>query len=419
MNNQSQQKQEAVETIQRKLLGRKLNYKEIYNLMDQISHHRVSNILTTYFVAASFKEGFSTNELFYLTKAMVETGTKLNFEGIVADKHSIGGLPGTRTTMIIVPIIAAAGFTIPKTSSRAITSPAGTADVMECFSKVTFSTNEIKKIVTQVGGCIVWGGHLGIAPADDIIIRVEEPLSFESFDKVVLSIMAKKIAVSTNHLIIDIPVGKTMKVHHLTDAEKIGKKFISLGERFGIKVIIDINRTEEPAGSGIGPILEGIDVLKVLEQKKDRPLALEERSLNLAGKLLDICYQDAKINKNGLKEAKKLLQNKSALKKFHEIIKAQNGNNQINSESIKIKSKLTEINAEITGKIKRLNIHNLSLISKLLGAPNDKFAGIFLKKRINDKIEKHEPILTFYSNNSYNLKEAKITLKNFPIYSYE
>ena len=141
MNNQSQQKQEAVETIQRKLLGRKLNYKEIYNLMDQISHHRLSNILTTYFVAASFKEGFSTNELFYLTKAMVETGTKLNFEGIVADKHSIGGLPGTRTTMIIVPIIAAAGFTIPKTSSRAITSPAGTADVMECFSKVTFESN--------------------------------------------------------------------------------------------------------------------------------------------------------------------------------------------------------------------------------------------------------------------------------------
>ncbi|MEK7071204.1 MAG: thymidine phosphorylase, partial [Patescibacteria group bacterium] len=103
----------AVKTIQKKLLGKRLNYREIYNLMDEIAHERLSDVLTTYFVAAAFKEGFSADELYYLTKAMVETGTKLHFDGIVADKHSVGGVAGTRTTMIVVPIIAAAGFVIP------------------------------------------------------------------------------------------------------------------------------------------------------------------------------------------------------------------------------------------------------------------------------------------------------------------
>ena len=157
--------------------------------MDEIAKERLGDVLTTYFVAAGFKDGFSSDELYYLTKAMVETGTVLDFKGIVADKHSIGGVAGTRTTMIVVPIVTAVGFLMPKTSSRAITSPAGTADVMEILAKVNFTPEQIKKIVNDVGGCIVWGGHLGIAPADDVIIRIEEPLSFESFDKIIVSIM--------------------------------------------------------------------------------------------------------------------------------------------------------------------------------------------------------------------------------------
>ena len=192
----------ALDTIKKKLVGKTLTYKEIYNLMDEISHKRLSDVLTAYFVAAGFSEGFTPDELYYLTKAIVKTGTELKFDGIVADKHSIGGVAGTRATMIVVPIIAAAGFKIPKTSSRAITSPAGTADVMEVFANVTFTPEQITNIVNKTGGCIVWGGHLGIAPADDVIIQVEEPLSFESMDKVIVSIMAKKIAVGANHLIL-------------------------------------------------------------------------------------------------------------------------------------------------------------------------------------------------------------------------
>lgn len=409
----------AMETIQKKLLGKKLSYQEIYNLMDEIGHKKLSDILTTYFVAAGFKTGFSAEELYHLTRAMVETGTKLSFEGIVADKHSVGGIAGTRTTMILVPIIAAAGFKIPKTSSRAITSPAGTADVMEVLADVTFTTHQIEKIVNKIGGCIVWGGHLGIAPADDVIIRVEEPLAFESFDKVIVSIMAKKIAVSTNHLVLDIPVGPTAKIRHFSDAEKIAKKFEEIAKRFQMRVICDINETLEPAGYGVGPVLEARDVLCVLEQHRDRSLKLEAKALRLAGKLLDICFEDSKIKKNGEDEARRILTDGTALAKFREIVKAQNGNDDVSVDSLKMKAKKTELASGHSGKIKSINNYNINTIARILGAPTDKYAGIYLLRKTDQKITKGEPLALFYSTNKYHLEEAKLTIKNFPIYEIE
>lgn len=410
---------QAVKSIQKKLLGKKLTYKEIYNLMDEIGHQKLSDILTTYFVAASFKEGFSEEELYHFTKAMVETGTQLKFDGIVADKHSTGGVAGTRTTMIIVPIIAAAGFKIPKTSSRAITSPAGTADVMETIAQVNFTPHQVEHIVNTTNGCIVWNGHLGVAPADDVIIRVEEPLSFESFDKVIVSIMAKKIAVSTNHLILDIPVGKTMKIVHFSDAEKVANKFKKICHKFGIKVIVDVNEMLEPAGRGIGPFLEARDVLYVLEQKIDRPLNLEAKALRLAGKLLDICFEDAGIKKNGEDEARRILSEGLALKKFLEIVKAQGGDGKLNSNSFKTKARQTTITSTTSGKVKNINNYNLNTIAKLLGAPKDKYAGIYLLKKLDEKVQSNEPLMDFYTCNDYLIEEAKVTLQNFPIYEIE
>lgn len=419
MSDKNSRSIEAIKAIQKKLLGKKLSYHEIYTIMDEIAHERLSDILTTYFVAASFKEGYTPTELYYFTRAMVETGTKLHFKGIVADKHSTGGVAGTRTTLIIVPIIAAAGFKIPKISSRAITTPAGTADVMEVVAKVDFSTREVEKIVDKTGGCIAWNGRLGIAPADDIIIKVEEPLSFESFDKIIISVMAKKVAASTTHLVLDIPVGKTMKIRHFADAEKVAGKFKTLGEKFNMKVVTDINETLEPAGRGVGPALEVLDVLYVLEQKKNRPLKLEAKALRLAGKLLNLCFKDAKIDKNGEEEAKRILEEGIALKKFRQIVTAQKGDPYISSDSLKMRSHRLEIISKQSGKIKDINNYNLNTVAKVLGAPNDKFAGIYLIKKIDEIVNKKEPLLQLYAANKYSLKEGELTLKNFPIYEIE
>lgn len=419
MNNKGEEKIEAIKAIQKKLLGKKLAYHEVYAIMDEISHKRLSDILTTYFVAASFKEGYTAHELYYFTKAMVETGNQLHFKGIVADKHSTGGVSGARTTMIIVPIIASAGFKIPKISSRAITSSAGTADVMEVLADVNFAPKQIEHIVNDVGGCVAWNGHLGIAPADDIIIKVEEPLSFESFDKIIISIMAKKVAASTTHLILDIPVGKTMKIRHFADAEKVAQKFRMLGEKFNMKIVIDVNETLEPPGRGVGPVLEARDVLYVLEQKSDRPLNLEAKALRLAGKLLDLCYAEKKNPPagGGEEEAKRILTQGIALKKFREIIKVQKGNPDISSDGIKLSPHMREILGQKSGKIKDINNYNLNTVAKVLGAPTDKKAGIYLLKKLDELVDKKEPIFILYSSDKYCLKEAEITLKNFPIYT--
>jgi putative thymidine phosphorylase len=409
----------AKEAIRKKLSGRILNYKEIYAIMDEIATERLGDILTTYFTAAGFHDGFTEEELYFMTKAMVETGTRLKFSGIVADKHSIGGIAGTRTTMIVVPIVTSFGYIMPKTSSRAITSPAGTADVMEVLCKVTFTPEQVQNIVSKVGGCIIWGGHLGIAPADDVIIRVEEPLSFESFDKIIVSIMAKKVAAGANHLVIDIPLGKTMKVRHKRDAEILKNKFEGIASRFGIKILVDINQTGQPEGNGIGPTLEAIDVIKVLEQDKTRSIPLEQRALRLAGKLLNLCFETQGIKKDGFEEAKKILSDGTALKKMREIVKAQYGDPEFSWKSLKTGTFKKEIKAMKSGKITEYDNKVINAVSKILGAPNDKKAGIELHKRASDNVISNDIILTLHSSSKKAMEEAEETLKTFKMFYIE
>lgn len=417
----------ALEAIRKKLIGKSLNYKEIYAVMDEIANDKLGEVLTTYFAASGYSKGYSADEIYYLTKAMVETGERLHFKGIVADKHSVGGTPGTRTTMIIVPIIAAAGFKIPKSSSRAITTPGGTADTMEVLAKVDFPKHKIEQIVEKIGGCIVWGGSFNIAPADDILIRVEEPLLFEAYDKILVSVMAKKIAFGATHVIIDIPVGKTMKVKHLKNGEMLKEKFEILAKKFNIKLEAFVHKTDEPAGRGVGPVLEAREVLKVLQQKSDRPFDLEERSVGLAGRLLELCLEDAPGKKEILEKyhwqprdwACYLLRTGAAWKKMQEIIHAQGGNPKIDSEDLKAGNHTFKIKALHKGYVKEINNKNLTVICRILGAPTDKKAGIYLNIKCGELFRKDDTIFTLYSSTRDNLKEARETLKNIHIYSLE
>ncbi len=414
-------KQIAIEAIKKKLTGKSLSYNEIFAIMDEIATERLGPVLTAYFAAAGFTKGFSDEELYHLTKAMVATGPVLHFSGIVADKHSTGGVAGTRTTMIVVPIVAAAGFQIPKTSSRAITSPSGTADTMEVLAPVTFMPPQIEELVHTCGACIVWGGHLGLAPADDVLIQVEQPLAFESFDKIIVSIMAKKVASGANHLVLDIPVGPTMKIQHNKDAELIAEKFSFLAKRFSIEVAVDINEMRENAGRGIGPILEARDVLQVLEQHKDRPSALEEKALRLTGKLLDICFADIPDKKNlkGAVVAKEILTSGRAMAKMKEIITAQGGNPDVASDKLTLSSHVYEMKTNNAGVIGSINNQQITIICRILGSPNDKTAGMYLNRKLGEKVDKNDIICTLYSSDKWRLSEAIETLKNIPMYSVE
>lgn len=413
------QQQLAIEAIKKKLVGKSLSYNEIFAIMDEIANKQLGPVLTTYFAAAGFKEGFSDEELYYLTKSMVTTGPVLHFKGIVADKHSTGGVAGTRTTMILVPIIAAAGFQIPKNSSRAITSPAGTADTMEVVAPVTFTPRQIEQLVAKAGGCIVWGGHLGLAPADDIIIQVEQPLAFESFDKIIVSIMAKKVASGDTHLVLDIPVGLTMKIAHFKDAEIIARKFTYLAKKFNIKVVVDINEIRQNAGRGIGPTLEAHDVFAVLEGDRNRPLALEARALRLAGKLLSLCFADTpgKEHLTGEEVARDILYSGKALAKMREIIKAQGGNPDITSHDLKGGKYIYEMRAGKKGMVYGINNKQITVICRILGCPTDKRAGMYLHHKLEEHVDKGDILCSLYSSDKWRLKEAVETMKNIPVYS--
>ena len=412
-------KQLAIDAIKKKLIGKSLSYNEIFAIMDEIANQRLGPVLTTYFAAAGFKEGFSNEELYHLTRAMVATGPRLHLRGIVADKHSTGGVAGTRTTMILVPIVAAAGFQIPKTSSRAITSPAGTADTMEVVAPVTFSPQQIERLVAKTGGCIVWGGHLGLAPADDILIQVEQPLAFESFDKIIVSIMAKKVASGSTHLVLDIPVGPTMKIVHFKDAEVIMKKFAFLAKKFGLKVVFDMNEARQSAGRGVGPVLEARDVFQVLEQAPERPLALEAKALRLAGKLLALCFSDSpkKEDMSGEEVARDILTSGKAREKMRQIIKAQGGDPNVESSRLTPGSQKYEVKAPRRGRVTSIDNRQITVICRVLGCPTDKKAGMYLNRKLEETVDKGDILTTLYSSDKWRLKEAVETLKNVHIFT--
>lgn len=404
----------SVQAIKKRLLGKKLNYQDFYQIFSDIARGILTRTETTYFVAAGFMHEYSNQELYYMTKAMAETGEMFKLSGIVADKHSVGGLAGNRTTMVAVPILAALGLTVPKTSSRAITSPAGTADTMEVLSPVSFTAEQIKQIVKKVGACIVWGGGLNLAPADDKILKVSYPLSLEPYSKMLISIMAKKVATGVSHLVIDMPVGPTTKIPNMKIAKDLEKKFKFLAKKFGIKIKVVIIKTEDPVGRGVGPALEARDVLRVLQQKDNYPTDLANKAIHLAGELLELT---GKVKKGqGAHIAWQTLESGAAWKKMQEIIKAQGGNPQVSPDDIVIAACKKYVTAHKSGRINFTDNRAINIIARILGAPVDKLAGVYLNKEYGDRIKKGDRLFTLYARNKERIKLAAKALEKLRIF---
>ena len=404
----------SIVAIKKRLLGKKLKFTEINSIIKDIVDNRLSNIGITYFVAASYFHPFSNEELYYLTKSIAENGEQLKFRGIIVDKHSVGGLAGNRTSMITIPIVTSLGLKMPKTSSRAITSPAGTSDTMEVLAPVSFSAEEVKEIVSKIGACLAWGGGFNLAPADDKILKVTYPLSLEPYDKMIVSIMAKKVACDVKYLVIDMPVGPTTKIPDIKTANEIKRKFEYLAKRFNIKILVETIKSSDPVGKGIGPSLEARDVLRVLQQTSDRPFDLEKKSLNLAGKLIELVGK-APAGK-GRALAKEILSSGKAWQMMKKIIEAQGGNPQIKADDVTLGAVKHYVNSTKNGKIVFTNNKRINDICRILGAPTEKLAGIYLNKEFGDKVKKGERIFTLYAKSPERMELAKVALEKFKIF---
>lgn len=404
---------DSIMAIRKKLLGKKLSYKEIQSVIKDISDDLLGDIETTYFVASSFRGNYTDLELYYLTKAMVEAGDTLKFKGTVVDKHSVGGLPGNRVTPILVPIIASLGLTIPKTSSRAVTSPAGTADTAEVFMPVCLGLSDIKQVVEKTNGCLIWGGALKIAPADDKIIKMSYPLGMEPYNKMIVSIMAKKVAMGIKYLVIDMPIGLKTKIRNEKAAMMIEKKMQYIAKKFGMKIKVVASRAIDPAGRGIGPALEARDILRVLQQKENLPLDLEKKALRISSELLVLTGKYK--GKDTEKIVRQVLRSGQAWKKMQEIIKAQKGNPDIDSEDIVQGRHIFKVIAKSAGRIAMYDNKAIADLCRTLGAPAVKTAGIYLDKVIGNTFEKGDTLFTLYADSLGRMDLAKAVLDKINI----
>lgn len=392
----------SMEAVRRKIAGERLSLDDFRGITRDITDNRYSKMEMAAFLVASGQTGLDREEVLSLTRAMTESGERLDWnEPLVADKHCIGGIPGNRTSMLIVPIVAAHGMVMPKTSSRAITSPSGTADTMECLAKVDLTPSELHDVVRETRACLAWGGTARLAPADDVLISVERPLGIDSQGQMIASILSKKLAAGSTHLLVDIPVGPSAKVRHMREALQLRKLFEYIGDRIGIHLEVIITDGAQPVGRGIGPVLESRDVMQVLRGDPDAPEDLRQKALRLAGRILEF---DPDVRGGyGYAIARDILDSGRALDRMEAIIEGQGRR----AEPCQPGRLHFDVPAPDDGVVCRIDNYILARIARLAGAPMDKGAGVDLFKRLADPVTKGEPLYRVYAEYHSDFNFAK------------
>ncbi len=388
----------SIEYIRDKLRGVNLRMEEVREIVRDIVRGALNDVEITALVTSLHHRGISREEAYYFTLAMVETGRRLRLNRYpVLDKHSLGGVPGDKTTLLVVPIIASLGYIIPKTSSRAITSPAGTADRFEVLAPVDLSIEEMSEVVLRTNGCIAWGGALGLAPADDIIIQVEYPLAIDPF--YIPSIMAKKAAVGSTHVVIDIPTGRMAKVKTIDEAVYIAREFIELASRLGIKLECAITYGDEPIGYAVGPALEAREALMAIGGQG--PQDLVDKAASIAGILLEMVGRD-----NGKELALEAIRSGRAEAKLREIVEAQGGDPGVRPDDVPVGEHGAAVEADRDGVVTWIDTRAIARIARLAGAPKDKGAGVLLKVKVGDRVKRGEPLFEIRAERAHKLEVA-------------
>ena len=395
----------SIPALHRKMNGERLDHDDFAAIVRDIAAHRYSKIELTAFVVACSQGDLDREEVFFLTDAMVASGRKLDWhEQPVVDKHCIGGLPGNRTSMLIVPIVAAHGMLCPKTSSRAITSPAGTADTMEVLAKVELPFAQLEDIVRTHRGCLAWGGTAELSPADDVLISVERPLSIDSPGQMIASILSKKIAAGSTHLVLDIPIGPTAKVRTMPDAQRLKKLFEYSAARLHLALDVVITDGRQPIGNGVGPVLEARDVMRVLENDPRAPNDLRQKALHLAGRVIE--FDPDVRGGDGFAIARDILESGRALAKMNALIDAQ-GRRPFDHNAPPLGRLTVDIPALTDGVVTGIDNLQIAQVARLAGAPKIRGAGVDLFRKLGDPVRTGETLYRIYAEFPADLEFAR------------
>lgn len=261
---------------------------------------------------------------------------------------------------------------------------------METLAPVDLDLPTMRAVVEREGGCIAWGGAVRLSPADDILIRIERALDLDSQGQLVASVLSKKIAAGSSHVVFDLPVGPTAKIRSAEAAQSLTQDLIEIARAFGLKAQAVITDGSQPVGRGIGPALEAMDVLSVLQNKTAAPADLRQRALQLTAVLLEL--GGAAQPGNGEAMAITTLDSGRAWAKFQRICEAQGGMRRPPQSSHR-----HPIVAQHAGRIDRIDNRRLAKVAKLAGAPDAKAAGVELHIRLNDMIKAGQPLYTIHA----------------------
>lgn len=399
---------DSLADVRRRIYGNRLKAAAFSEIVRDVVAGRYTDVHLAAFLTASAALPLDEEETINLTRAMVDVGERLRWNAsIVVDKHCVGGLPGNRTTPIVVAIVAANGLIMPKTSSRAITSPAGTADTMETLAPIDLDIATLRRVVEAEGGCLAWGGAVHLSPADDIFLRVERELDVDTEGQLVASVLSKKIAAGASHVVIEIPVGPTAKVRSSDAADHLAERMTTVAARFDLAAICLQTDGSQPVGRGIGPALEALDVLAVLQNQSGAPDDLRQRAVALAGAALEIGGKAGRGN--GAALALATLCDGRAWRKFEAICEAQGGLRRPPKAS-----HVYPLTAPCAGRIVHIDNRKLARLAKLAGAPDAKAAGVSMEVRLGDEVDRGQPLLHVHAETPGELAYALDYAANAP-----
>ena len=385
----------SIAALNRKIAGERLGQDDYTAIIADIATHQYTKIELTAFVVSTHRNELDREEVYFLTRAMVQSGRRLDWHaGLVVDKHCIGGIPGNRTSMLVVPIVTEHGLLCPKTSSRAITSPAGTADTMEVLARVELGLEQLRDIVRSQRGCVAWGGTADLSPADDVLIAVERPLGIDSPGQMVASILSKKLAAGSSHLLLDIPIGPSAKVRNMAQAQRLRRLFEYVAARIGLQLEVVITDGRQPIGQGIGPVLEARDVMRVLHNDPLAPADLREKALRLAGRMIE--WSPGVRGGQGLEIAREILSSGRALTRMNAIIAAQ-GATDFDYRQPALGTHAFDVRATTAGVVTGINNLRLARIAGLAGAPKVKTAGVDLVCRLGQAVAPGDVLYRVYA----------------------
>ena len=386
--------------LRRKIDGGRLTSGEYENLFHDIVEDRYAESEVSAFLLKTIQT-LDDEEVVSVARARNSFMPRIQWGApIVVDKHSLGGIPGSRITLIVVPIVAAHGLLMPKTSSRAITSASGTADAMETVCRVDLDSDGVQRVVRETCACIAWNGRLNHSALDDVVNAITRPLGLDSNRWSVASILSKKWSAGSTHVVVDMPYGPRAKLKTLDQAQELGRLFEVVGAGLGLTVCAIPTDGSRAIGRGIGPALEVRDVRAVLENRPDAPDDLRAKALRFAARILSF---DPAIGSEaaGLQRAQALLASGAAAAQFEAIIASQGAVEPV------LPASLTHVvRASQGGTIMDVDGWRVAGIARRAGAPADKSAGIDLAVSVGSTVAAGAALYTIHATEATDLHAA-------------